>query len=120
MCVFGTRGLAGKRKNHDNLSSSGKFRACARMALSLLIASGMPTAQATPRWTDPIDRLDEGLPLIAVEGAAGPPASRPIFVLADAPETEDFAPPVGFMLMMLFVGASAAAVVFHAWVSRIW
>ena len=96
------------------------------MASSWLATSGMPTAQITPSLTGSIENLDEGLPLVAVDEA---PASGPTFFVPGAREasswrrgrgTKNSAPPIGFMLIMLLVGASAAAVVFHTRISQIW
>ena len=120
----------GERKTHGKLCSFQPFQACTQMASSWLVTSGMPTAQATPSLTDSIHSLDEALSLVAVEEA---PASGPAFVVPGAwesssqrpsrrplPSIENSAPPIGFMLIMLLIGASAAAVVFHARILQIW
>ena len=86
----------------------------------------MPTAQVTPSLTGSIESLDHGLPLVAVDEV---PASGPTFFVPGARKaslwrrkrgTENSAPPIGFMLIMLLVGASAAAIVFHTRISQIW
>ena len=99
----------------------------------------MPTAR-TPSSTDPLEHLEEGLPLLGAEvtqpsldevidsldeglpiAASREPSRRLPFAEPALPEpAEDSSVPVGFILLMLLVGASTAALVFHSRLSQIW
>jgi len=76
----------------------------------------LPAEVAPPSLDEVIDSLDEGLPL----AASREPSRRPLFAEPAMPEPAEDSVPVGFILLMLLVGASTAALVFHSRLSQIW